>query len=804
MITKTARNGIPLALLCLTVLLLPGCGGPAARQARYEKRGQEYLAADKLDKARVEFRNALQIAPNSSQLRYENGLVAERMENIREAATFYIGAIDANPGNTPARAHLGNLYVLAGMPDLALQQVKSGLTKHPDDATLLSVHAAALSLKRDYESALSEGQRAVELDPKSEDAIATLAAIQMAAGHPDKAAAVLAAAVALLPDSITLRRVSVQVCLNRKDIDCAERELLPLIRIRPHEIVFRMQLASLYAQANRLDDAERILRKAVADLPDVPQAKSNLVEFLWALRGHDAAEAELKRMIAQAPHEDELRFTLARFFERSNDPARAEAEYQNLIQQHGKGTVGVRARDALAAMYAAKNDMAGAEKLINQVLEENPGDYDALVLRAQQELARGQPESAIADLRRVLRDQPNSSEVLVALSHAYVADGEPQLAEDTARHAVESDPSNLVARVELARALIRTGKFDQGRTMLYAVDKQRPDDPTVVDLIYRSSIALNDQPAAQLAATELVKIRPNSGVGQIDLGILAEGAGRKEEALADYRKAFELQPRAAEPLKAIVLLLERSKRYDEAVAFLDEVTARNPQAALAPQIKGEVLLVQGSHLKQAEAAFRLALQRAPKWWSPYSGLAAVAIKREDLPAAAALLQDAAVHAQLGESERLELASLLINSGEAEKGMDQYELVLKANPKSPTAASALAMLLVTYRTDDVSLNRAAGLVRPFAGSNDWRLLDAFGWVHFKNQDVAIALPALQQASGQRPEVPQLRFHLGMAQLKAGQAVEAEKNLAAAVGPGTLFPGRDEAKAVLAQLRSRRAS
>jgi tetratricopeptide (TPR) repeat protein len=407
-------------------------------------------------------------------------------------------------------------------------------------------------------------------------------------------------------------------------------------------------------------------------------------------------------------------------------------------------------------------------------------------------------------LRRVLRDQPNSSEILTALSRAYVIDGEPQLAEDSARHAVESDPSNFAARLELARAMIRTGKFEQGRTLLHALDKDQPASPPVLDLLYRSSVALNDVPAAQAAATELIKVRPTSGIGEIDLGLLDEGAGRKEEALAEYRKAFALQPHTAEPLKAIVFLLERSKRYDEAVKFLDDVAAHNPEEALAPDMKGEVLLRQEGHIQEAEAAFRVALQRTPKWWNPYSGLATAALARKDQKGAVAILKEASARAALAEPQRLDLASLLISSGELELAVDQYETVLKVNPKSPAAASGLAMLLVSYRTDDASLNRAASLVRPFAGSHDWRLLDAFGWVHFKNQELTVALPALEQASGQRPDVSQLRFHLGMAQLKAGQADEAEKNLAAAVGPGTVFLGRDEAKAVLARLRSRGSS
>lgn len=799
---KDFKSASVLSLLCSTLVAMAGCGGPLERQARHEKRAQEYLAAGQLDKARVEFRNALQLAPNNSRLRYENGLVEERLGNVRAAAGFYGGAIESNSDNIEARAHLATMMLLAGLPDEALKQVNPGLAKHPDDVGLLIVHANALALKNDRTAALEEAQRTLALSHNSEDAITSLAGIQIGAKRLDDALKLVQDALGHNPQSVTLRRVAVEVCVQRKDPACAEHELLELVKLQPHEKLFRLQLAQVYARTDQLDDSERTLRAAIHDIPGDSELKTELVEFLWSRRGHDVAEAELQKMITAAPKEYALRLTLASFYEQSHDLARAEAEYRDLIEKTGKGPDGTRARDRLAVLYTEKNDIPAADKLIGQVLQDNPGDNEALVLRANEEVTVGQPDAAITDLRRVLRDQPNSPEALLALTRAYVVDGEPQLAEDAARHAVEADPSNMTARIELARALIRTGKFDQGRTVLYALQKQKPDDPVVLDLLFRASTALNDMSAAQAAATDLLKITPNAGIAQVYLGIVEETKGHLDEALADYRKAFELQPHAFEPLHAIVLLLQKEKHFDEAVALLDDVAQRDPKSALALNMKGSVLLKQENHLPQAEAAFRAASQRAPKWWDPYSGLATIQLVRRDVNGAASVLEEAAARCQLGEPQRLDLAALLAVAGEPEKAIEQYETVLKANPKSQVAAGGLALLLVSYRTDEVSLNRATTLVRPLANSGDWRLLDAFGWVHFKSEDIAAALPALEKASAQRPDASVLRFHLGMAQLRAGHAEEAEKNLAVAVGPDDHFLGRDEAKAVLAQLRSRR--
>src|ERR1700734_3455099 len=122
--------GFSCALLAMA-FLVAGCGGVESRKAKHLEKGQTFLAAGNFEKARVEFRNALQIAPTDSEVRYEVGVVDEKLGNIREAAQFYQGAVYTNPDNVRARAGLGKIYLLSGAPEQALTTVKPGFDKHP-------------------------------------------------------------------------------------------------------------------------------------------------------------------------------------------------------------------------------------------------------------------------------------------------------------------------------------------------------------------------------------------------------------------------------------------------------------------------------------------------------------------------------------------------------------------------------------------------------------------------------------------------------------------------------------------------
>jgi Flp pilus assembly protein TadD len=62
----------------------------------------------------------------------------------------------------------------------------------------------------------------------------------------------------------------------------------------------------------------------------------------------------------------------------------------------------------------------------------------------------------------------------------------------------------------------------------------------------------------------------------------------------------------------------------------------------------------------------------------------------------------------------------------------------------------------------------------------------------------ATAILERAVALAPRDPQMRFHLGMAQLGAGQRDLARSSLEAALALGAAFDGADEARATLAKL------
>ncbi len=780
--------------------LMAGCGGAEMRRQKALAKGAEYYSAGNYEKARVEFRNALQITPNDPDARFQNGRVLEKLQKFREAAQFYQGAIDARPDFPEARAALGHVLLFGGAPEQALETLNPGLEKHPDDVAMLPLRAAVRARLKDVPGAFEDAERAYRLAPKHEDVVAVLAGLYNGNARSDKAQALLEQGISDHPESVDLRLALAQLYASLSDNAKTEATLREIVRLQPGEFTHRIRLAQFLVTTKQIDAAEAVLREGATVLPKQRELEGALVDFLAAFRGAQSAEEELRAYAKAAPAGDvEPSFALAYFYERLNAPAKAEAIYQEIIAGQGSRPGGLVARDRLAALRVQQNDVPGARKLIAEVLASSPRDTDALALRGNIALGTGDAKGAIADLRSALRDQPNSPAILRTLARAHVQNGEPALAEETLRRAVDANAADPGSRLDLAEFLTAHGKPEQAKPILVELARLRPADVGVQQSLFRASAASKDYATARAAANAILAAQPNGALGHYFLGLLDEADRRPEEALRQYDTALAAQADAVEPLEAMSHLLAREHRVPEALRRLDEAAKRAPQSSMPLNLRGELLAAEKRY-PEAQSAAQEAIARTPAWWVPYRTVAFIALARGDRPAAVAVLKDGL--AKVAEPNRLraQLAEVYAASGQREAAISAYEEILRTEPRELLAANNLAMLLVGTGADAGSIGHAAEVVKPLGDSPNSDFLDTYGWVKLKQGDLKAALAALEKAEAARPDSKEFRYHLGMAQLAAGLKDKATDNLKLSVASGAQFSGVDEAKATLAKLAS----
>ena len=191
-------------------------------------------------------------------------------------------------------------------------------------------------------------------------------------------------------------------------------------------------------------------------------------------------------------------------------------------------------------------------------------------------------------------------------------------------------------------------------------------------------------------------------------GTVDEAEHKLEAASAAYERALGIQPTAAEPLTALVRVTMARKQPEQALARLDQTIASQPDNVVAHNLKGELLTSRGQ-LEAAVAAFNSAIEKAPKWWMPYRGLAIAQLAGKHTDEAVAVLERG-VQQTGAATLATDLASVYERLNRPDDAIRTYEGVVSRDPNSVAALNNLAMLLVSYRTDKASLDRAQQLTR----------------------------------------------------------------------------------------------
>lgn len=779
------------------VLLVASCTSAQTRRERFLQRAETLASQREYAKARVEFRNALQIDDKDTRTLMRAGEMSEKMESFKDAVMFYQAALKVDPSNNRARAELGRIMVAGGLSKETLALL-DGAPSGTQDADLLAVRGAALQLNGDAAGALREAEQAIRLAPGNENAASLLVSLYARANRNADALRVADQALKLTPESIALHEIMAQLQYKAGNRAGAEEQLRSIIQLEPEVLSHRYHLAQFYLVNDQVEAAERTLRDAVAAHPEDVSAKLTLANVIASHRSFAEGEKELKRLIAQSGNSLALQMGLGEFYATHDHTDEALAVYRAIIDADDTGPQGLTARNRIAAIQLRNNRPSESAKLVEQVLKANPRDHDALIMRAEISLSRGDSNQAVTDLRAVLRDDPDDTSVMRTLARAYLVNQDKALAEEILRKAVSTNPAEIANRLALARFLIDNGRTDEAQALVDQLASDRPGNTQGLEAAFRVQMARKDLGAARNSVRAIRAVDPQGPLSYYLAGMIDEYDHKPVDALQNYEKALALPNAGIEPLAAAVRIDLSQQHPERALARIETALTRSPRDVALINLKGEVLSRSG-RTQDAIVAFGQAIQLAPKWWPPYRGIAVAQLGAGHNPAAFAAYQHGleATHAL---PLLLQFAATYERVGQPAAAIDLYENWLKGDPASDLVANNLAMLLVTYRAQDpAARDRALELTRHFANSPNAALVDTYGWVRYIRGEFDQAVPALKRAVDLAP-APLMHYHLGMAQFRAGQNDAARQQLNLAVVAGARYDGIEEARRTLALLGS----
>lgn len=794
-ISMQMAGGVALLLL---LLALVGCGGAEARKTKYTDRAQRYIQEENWPKARVALRNVLKIDPKDAGATYLSALVEEKEKNWINAFRYYLRTTDLDPNHRDALLKLGRFYLEGRLPEKVEETAAKILAAHPDDPGALTLQAASLALRGKEKEALTQAEAIHRKYPAEPDAASLLTALYTARRELDRAESVLQKALERNPKNIVLLNNLGRTQLRMGQMAEAEATLRRVVETEPKVFDHRARLAAFYAERGDLARAEATLREAVRLDTESEERRLVLAEFMAARRGPNEGEAILLEAKRDLSRSAKIRLALGQFYERIDQRGKARGVYEEMVEEEGSLPPGLDARVKLAALDFAEGKAETAARRLGEVLQENPTASEAVVLQGRMALSRGDGKEAVQAFRTALKDQPERADLHTLLGRAYLLTGEMSLARESFEKAVSLDPRQLDARRALVRLDLGAGRPDAARRAIEAILAEQPKDIESLALLLGLQLSAKEWPAAE---GTLRKLREAGGepfvVGMAE-GEFHQAKKEWDRATAAFEKAAAARPDAPDPLFALIRIDLNRKKADAAEERLRRLLAERPAHPYAHGMMGEVLLLK-KDFEGAARAFKEANRIKPDWITPWRDRASLKLLQKKPAEATAILEEGLSANPKSLDLRLLLASILNETNQTDRAISHYETILGDHPESVLAANNLAALLADKKGDPKSLDRALALTRDFEQrAPSPPFLDTLGWVYVKMGRAREGVRLLEQAAAKAPDQPIFQYHLGIAYRQAGEMNKAKAALKRAVASGKPFPGREEARAVLAEM------
>lgn len=779
------------------LLSVVACDGVELRKEKYLAKGNEFLKENKFDKAKVEFKNVLQIDPKSVAGHYNMAKLSERMKEYRNALSGYNKVVELQPDHKEALAAVARIYFLGNANDKAEEYTDKALQLDPEFTDALVVKAGVYLRQSNMDMALKTVRSALSIDPDHVGSLALLSRVYLTQEQFEKATALLNDAQKRQPDNVELLNLIVRLHSDRKDYEAAIIVMQKLIKLESVNLMYRMQLAYLYDANNNKPQSESVLRTAVTDFPDNIEVKKSLIQYLAKTRDLMFAQLELSHFIKADENNPQLKLISALLYIQSKEVEKAEAIYREIVRKYGNETSAVTARYELVRLLLSTDRRDDAKAELTLLLNDNSKNVDGISLRGLLALEDKDAKTAISDFRTVLNDQPQSVRLIKLLANAYLMNGDLSLAEQQLKAVIQLAPNDMAARLSYAEILHEAKQYNEVINQLTLVLKIEPQNVKANQLLFKAYLTQGDY-AQALALSESMKTKyPDSSLGYFYNGLVLQAQKKYQLSLSVFEKAMEIEPKSIESLSSYVRSALALQKPAIAETKLKSVIKAQPEFVIAENLLGEVYAQQKKN-ELAIAAFKRTIEISPSWWIPYRNLASVQLNVQQPDMALKTLQQGVDNASSSGQLVFQLATLLEQQGKINAAVKVYENVLQKQPNSSVVANNLALLLVEHNDDQASKDRAMSLVNQFQTSENPSYLDTLGWVHYKRGEYEKALAALLQADGRAPQQALIYYHLGSAYFAKGDTDSARKYLEFVMQSDVTFKGKDEAKRMLSEL------
>jgi putative PEP-CTERM system TPR-repeat lipoprotein len=788
-------------------------------------RGNAYLALGKGKEAKESFEQALKIKADFPDALIGLARHSITEKNIDAATGFSEQAVTKNPQNTEALLFKGDLLRAQGKIDPALAAYDQVLKLQPDnnsahinkafleigtgkfDLAKLDVDAvrktspnnltinyaqALLDFRqRKYAAALESLQQVLRAAPEHMPSILLAGAVQLELGSMPQAEQHLKKYLERDPGNLYARKLMVSTLLKSRRTQYAIDILSPALKVAQQDDVQLFALAGeAYMQAGDYTKATEYFAKASALAPKTAELHTALGLSKLALGENDRAVAEMETATALDTKTPKAGVMLVMTHLRLKEYDKALAAAKTLEKEQPDNALPYNLK---GAAYLGKNDSAAARTSFEKALSIQPTNFPAVMNLVQLDLRDKKPEVAKKRLEAILEKDKKNSQVMAALADLALSQGQAKEATTWLENASKENPDALQPAMLLATHYLRIGEKQKALTLAQKLQGSNSSNPEVLNILGQAQFANGDKPAALATYNRLAAMKPDSAPAQFLIAAVYMAMENQPAATDALKKALLLQPDYLDAQLALASLEANKGNYEQALTIARQIQKKNGKSPVGYELEGNLLMAQKKPdlaVKAYEQAF-IINKSGPLIVRLHASLSHAGKGKE---ADSRLIQWLKGN-PADTATRMYFAGTYLAENKYKEGIEQYETILRQEPKYVPALNNLAWLYQQEKNPRAL--EYAEKANQLAPDNP-ATLDTLGWILVEQGNISRGLPLLQKASSLAPKSAEIQYHLVLGLVKSGDRPKARKELEHLLDTKKNFSKIEEARALLKQL------
>ncbi len=628
--------------------------------------------------------------PNNVQALLLAGQAELKLNALAQAEAHLARAVQLASAAPLPRRQLAQVLLRSGQADKALATLAPLLDASTTDVEALTLAAQAQLMKGDNAAADQSFARAAKLKPDDMRVRLAVALSNVAkdAAKGGKATAALAElrAVAAADKGSAADLALINVLSRSNDLSGAMQAVDALAVKLPNDALPDQLRGRLALQQKDPAAARKHFEQSLAKNADFLPAMAGLAALDLADKQPAAAKARFEAALTRNPKNVGAMLALAELAARSGGSGDEVLKWLN-------GAVAADPADATARLLLVDQLLSTQQTKLAQDAAETglvalPDNAELLDRLGRAQLSSGQAQQAVNTFTKLAAVAPRAALPQLRLADAHAATRNSTAMAAAVRRAAEIAPDQLLVQQAQVNMALLENRFDQALTIGRKLQARYPDQAVGFSIEGDVELRRKNWDAAAAALRKAVARKtPGDAPQRLHAALLAAKKSAEAEAMAaDWRQANPND-------MAFVLHLGdqamATSQTDAAESMYRQVISAQPDNVLA--LNNLAYLLASQKKPGAVALAEQALKRAPKAPAVMDTLAMALAAEQQLPRAVEVQKQAVAAAPEAHAFRLQLARLLIESGDKANARSELSALAALGNKFPRQTEVAALI-----------------------------------------------------------------------------------------------------------------